>query len=279
MEGTNIDEDEKVSWTVWQTINTKVTLQTVSGLIETLLWEIDNRWPIFLHRAFINRQQRRYIETIREQSSTDDYVVVQTDIAENYKFVRQSEPRGAHWNTDQAMLFTIHFKIGTEHCCMIIISDYMNHDSKFVWLAQEIIVDFLKKHYPQVKKFNCVRYAGTKVLFYTIIFNFLSSGGAASHFKNSYTIMNLLYHKKDFDIDVVWTFSATAHGKGPCGDIGVTVKATATRATLHGQPNTNFQTALGFWSFTFDKDDRSYLNEPSPIECCFLPKERVEKIY
>ena len=64
MEGTNIDEEEEVSWTVWQTINTKVTLQTVSGLIESLLWEIDNRWPIFLHHAFTDRQQRKYIETI-----------------------------------------------------------------------------------------------------------------------------------------------------------------------------------------------------------------------
>ena len=279
MKGTNIDEEEEVSWTVWQTINTKVTLQTVSGLIESLLWEIDNRWPTFLYHAFINRQQRKHVETIREQSSADDYVVVQIDFAENYKFVRQREPQGAHWNTDQATLFTIHFKIGTEHRCMIIISDYMNHDSKFVWLAQENIVDFLKKHYPRVKKINYVRYAGTKVLFYTIIFNFLSSDGAASHFKNNYTIMNLLYHKRDFGIDAVWTFSATAHGKGPCDGIGATVKATATRATLQGQPNTNFQTALDFWSFTFDKNDRSHLNEPSSIECCFLEKERVEKIY
>ena len=256
-----------------------MTLQTVSGLIESLLWEIGSRWPIFLHHAFINRQQRKYIETIHEQLSADDYVVVQIDFAGNYKFVRQREPQGDHWNTDQATLSTIHFKIGTEHRCMIIISDYMNHDSEFVWLAQENIVDFLKKRYPRVKKINYARYAGAKVLFYTIIFNFLSSNGAANHFKNNYTIVNLLYHKKDFDIDAVWTFSATAHGKGPCDGIGATVKATATRATLQGQPNTNFQTALDFWSFTFDKNDRSHLNEPSPIKCCFLPKERVEKIY
>ena len=58
--------------------------------------------------------------------------------------------------------------------------------------------------------------------------------------------MNLLYHKKNFDIDAVSTFSATAHGKGLCDGIAATVKATATRATLQGQPNTNFQTALDF---------------------------------
>ena len=151
---------------------------------------------------------------------------MQIDFAENYKFVRQRAPQSAHWNTDQATLFTIHFKIGTEHRCMVIISDYMSHDSKFVWLAQEDIVNFLKKHYPRVKKINYVRYVDIKIFYYSIISNFLSSDGAASHFKNNYTIMNLLHHKKDFDIDTVWTFSATGHGKGPCDGIGATVKAT-----------------------------------------------------
>ena len=46
-----------------------------------------------------------------------------------------------------------------------------------------------------------------------IIFSFIYSDGAASHFKNNYTLMNLLYHKKDFDLEAAWTFSLTGHGK------------------------------------------------------------------
>ena len=112
-----------------------------------------------------------------------------------------------------------------------------------------------------------------------VIFCFLSSSdGAAGHFKNNYTILNLLYHKKDFGLETCWTFSATGHGKGPCDGVGATVKATATRATLQGHPNTNFQSALEFWNFIFERNDRSQLNEPSPVESCFLPKEQVEKI-
>ncbi|CAF2062009.1 unnamed protein product, partial [Rotaria magnacalcarata] len=190
----------------------------------------------FIYHAFINRQQRKCIETIREQSSADDYVVVQIDLAENHKFVRQREPQSAHWNTDQAALFTVHLKIGKQHRCMVLISDYMNHDSKLVWLAQEHIANFVKKQYPEVKKINYVRYVGIIIL------------------------------------------PATGHGKGPCDGIGATVKATATRATLQGHPDTNFQSALDFWSFTFDKNDRSQLNEPCPIECYFVPKEQVEKV-
>ena len=80
-----------------------------------------------------------------------------------------------------------------------------------------------------------------------VIFCFLSSSdGAAGHFKNNYTILNLLYHTKDFGLEACWTFLATGHGKGPCDGIGATVKATATRATLQGHPNTNFQSALDF---------------------------------
>ena len=164
LENTDIDEEEKISWTVWETINTKMVLQTVSGLVASLLCEIDKRWSVFLYHAFVNRQQRKYIETIREQSSTDDYVVVQIDFAENYKFVRQRESQSAHWNTDQAALFTVHLKIGKEHRCMVLISDYMNHDSKFVWLAQENIANFVKKQYPKVKKINYMRYVGIMML-------------------------------------------------------------------------------------------------------------------
>ena len=105
-------------------------------------------------------------------------------------------------------------------------------------------------------------------------FNFLSSDGAASHFKNNYTLMNLLYQKKDFGLEAAWTFSATDHGKGPCDRIGAIVKATGTHTTLQGHPNTNFQSALDFWSFTtFDKNGRFQSNESNPIECWFLPKE------
>jgi hypothetical protein len=135
-----------------------VVLQTASSPITFLLWEIDERWAVFLSHAFVNRQQRKYIQMIREQLSDDECIIAQIDYAENYKFVRQREPQSAHWNTDQATLFTVHLKIGKEHRCMALISDYMTHESKFVWLAQETIVNFVKEQYPKVKKINYLRY-------------------------------------------------------------------------------------------------------------------------
>ena len=132
IEGTEIDDDDEAVWTVWKNINRKVALETVTGTFDGLLNEIDERWRTFVHHVFINREQRKYIEEIREKSSESGFLVVQVDFAENYKFVRQREPQSAHSNTDQAALFTIHFKIGLKHRCMVLISDHMDHGSKFV---------------------------------------------------------------------------------------------------------------------------------------------------
>ena len=48
------------------------------------------------------------------------------------KFVRQREQQGAHWNTDQATLFAVHFKVGKEQRCMVLINDDMKYDSNFL---------------------------------------------------------------------------------------------------------------------------------------------------
>ena len=156
----------------------------------------------------------------------------------------------------------------------------MNHDSKFVWLAQENIASFVKTQYPKMKKINYVRYVSIMMLLgsYSFVsFNLVMVQPVI--FKNNYTILNLLYRKKDFGLEACWTFSATGHDIDPCDGIGAIVKATGTRATPQGHTNTNFQSALDFWSFIFDRNDQSQLNEASPVDCCFLPKEQVERIY
>ena len=108
--------------------------------------------------SYINREQRTYINELRIKSSCLSYAVVQTDFAENYTFLRQREVQAAHWNNRQATLFTVHIKLGNEHKNMVIISDYMRHDTAFVHCAQGLIVDFLRKNYPQVTKINYLRY-------------------------------------------------------------------------------------------------------------------------
>ena len=103
------------------------------------------------------------------------------------------------------------------------------------------------------------------------------SDGAASHFKNNYNLLNLRHHKKDFGLAAAWTFSAACHGKGPCDGIGAAVKATVTRAALHGNPEAQFQKAMDFWSFIFHVNERFPTGESGPIESYFLPRARIEE--
>ena len=48
-------------------------------------------------------------------------------------------------------------------------------------------------------------------------------------------MLNLTYHESDFGIPAAWTFSATAHGKGPVDGIGAALKYRATRRVLSGR--------------------------------------------
>ncbi len=152
-----IDEDEETKWTIWKNIDKKIILKKVTGSMACLMNEIDESWSKFLLDAFINRQQRRYIQHIREQSNPDGFNVIQLDFAEHYRFVRQRELQAAHWNTDQASLFTVHFKIGNTNRPMVFISDYMEHDVKFVWAVQHLIIGFVKEKYPRVRRVHYFR--------------------------------------------------------------------------------------------------------------------------
>jgi hypothetical protein len=64
--------------------------------------------------------------------------VVLCDFAENYSFVLQDEAQGFHWNSSQATIhpYVIYFKksdaLNTEHENLVMISDYLKHDSVLV---------------------------------------------------------------------------------------------------------------------------------------------------
>lgn len=152
------EEDDKCSWSLWKTSDKKVDLHQIRGAVASLLDEIDDKWSSFLVHSYLNREQRNYINDLKAKSNYSSYTVVQMDFAENYTFLRQREVQAAHWNNQQATLFTVHIKIGNEHKNMVIISDYMRHDTAFVHCAQRLIVDFLRKNFPQVIKVNYLRY-------------------------------------------------------------------------------------------------------------------------
>ncbi|CAF3300606.1 unnamed protein product [Rotaria sp. Silwood2] len=278
-ENNNINHDENASWSQWKTLNNKVDLLCTNGSYDLLLDEIDSHWTMFLLHSYFTTEQKEYIKNLRLNSSDSTFIVAQIDFAENFTIFHQREVQGYHWNNKQITIFTAHLKAGSINKNVVIISDYMSHDTAFVYVAQGLIVDFIKINIPLVKKINYLRLVVKKIL--RLMFHyFFISDGASSHFKNSFNIFNLTHHKDDFGLEACRTFSSTAHGKGPCDGLGASVKYTATRSiTTSG---TSICSAEQFYEFTMGFNHNaakvSTTNEP-PIYAFYVNSSTVERTY
>ena len=133
------------------------------------------------------------------------------DFAENYHF-------HVHWNQSQS---TIHPVViycknqdqlcSASFCC---ISDDLNHDTVFVHKLFSHVTSLVSSLDPQI---NSNQY-------------FLD--GCTGQYKNYKNMLNLCFHKSDFNKAASWSFFATSHGKSPCDSVGGTVKRLAARASL-----------------------------------------------
>ncbi|CAF4506889.1 unnamed protein product [Rotaria socialis] len=255
-----MDLDDECSWNLWKKVNNKFDLQQMSGSIDSLLTEIEEGWPLFLLHTHINREQRECIKDLRCQSTDKTFVVAQIDFSMNYTLVRQREVQQGFFSQHQVTLFTIHLTIGKEQRNLAIISDYMEHTTVFVHCEQKVLTQFIKKNFPLVKKINYV------------------SDGACAHFKNNASILNLIHHKIDFDLDACWTFTATGHGKGAGDGIGAVLKFSARRATL--SKNILMSNPKDFYEFTqkqqLETARRSNKDIPG-VHAFFLESDEIEE--
>jgi len=104
------------------------------------------------------------------------------------------------------------------------------------------------------------------------------SDDACAQFKNNASILNLIHHKIDFDLDACWTFTATGHGKGAGDGIGAMLKSTARRATR--SKNILISNAKDFYEFAqkqqLETARRSNKDIPS-VHVFFLESDEVEE--
>ena len=130
-------------------MNNNFGLQQMPGSIDSLLTQIEERWPLFLLHT--------HIKDLRSQSTEKTFVVAQIDFSMNYTLLRQREVQQGFFSQRQVTLFTIHLTIGKEQRNLAIISDYMEHTTVFVHCVQNILTRFINKNFPLVKKINYVR--------------------------------------------------------------------------------------------------------------------------
>ena len=152
-----ISNDENLLWSQWTSLKNKIDLLHINGSISSLLNEFYSQWDKFLLHWFTTDQQKEYIKSLRLNSSETEYIVAQLDFAENFTIFHQREVQGYHWNNQQVTIFTVHLKIGSNNKNIVIISDYMLHNTNFVYVAQQLIVNFIKQHFPLATRINYLR--------------------------------------------------------------------------------------------------------------------------
>ena len=170
--GIDVEVQDLTSWSIWKKLNSRYELLHLTGTFRALLEEIDNLWPCFITHTYFTHEQKDYITSIKEASSKNTFAVVQLDFAQNFSLIVQREIQSAYYSRRQATILTTYIRIGDEHRNMMIISDYLAHDTRFVYSAQKYIVDFIRKQYLNIYKVNYV------------------SDGASSHFKSKYSIFH-----------------------------------------------------------------------------------------
>ena len=127
MNRNDIDLDDDCSWTIWKKVNNKFDLQQMTGSVDSLVTEIEERWSAFLLHAYSNRQQHDHIKT---------FVVAQIDFSMNYTLMRQREVQQGFFSQHQVTIFTVHLTIEQQHRNLAIISDCMEHTTAFFYYAQ-----------------------------------------------------------------------------------------------------------------------------------------------
>ena len=180
--------------------------------INLLVEKVDNNTT----HCFIAKFQASYLKQLKNTIGADE-VIVLGDFAENYFFLVQDQIQGYHWNKSQCSLHPVVAYIRSSdnrvESSLCILSEDLNHDVTFVYKVIKETVVFIKKELnPSVKTIH-----------------YFSDGCVALN-KNWKNFVSLCHHLSE--IDRIWNFFATSHGKSLCDGIGGTVKRLTAIASL-----------------------------------------------
>ena len=108
----------------------------------------------------------------------------------------------------------------------------------------------------------------------------LNIDGASAHFKNNFSIYNLVHHRQGFDIEACWIFTRTGHGKGLCDGVDASVKPTAIRAIM--KSGISLSSAEVFYRFTVQynrQTAKSTTSKEPPISAFYADSSTIEDPY
>lgn len=143
----------------------------------------------------------------------DNSIIVDMDFAENYEIVHKFQIQSEYFGHHQVTLFIsiVHYRVdGKLHTeAHIGVSGDLAHDTWFVQHFQRALADNLRGRGLQFKHW------------------FFNTDGAASHFKNRFTLFSLFEFLDYADaMAALWETCAPGHGKGPWDGLGAVIKRT-----------------------------------------------------
>lgn len=240
----------------------RTTLSMSNDSVEDFCSKYASKLNDLLKHDFISKKQSNYYENAKKNLK-DDEVIVHLDFSENFSHLSQESVQSEYYAQTQTTIHPImvyYKKDGKlEHKSYVVISDVLEHDSKFVRSMQLKIVPIIQALVPNVKKIH------------------FWSDGAGSQYKNKFNFYYLSQYKEKFNIHVEWNFFATAHGKGVVDGIGAIIKRFLRNAIIKGQVINNakeaYQVLLKYYKNQLTKSDTSHTTEP-----VFLSKAEISKI-
>lgn len=242
------NEGNTINYYQWNTQNQKIL---VHSSISATRDELTSQLSFMKRHSFLAKVQLRQIRSLK-QNIVETEAILQEDFSENFAVKQQNEIMSAHWITEYVTLFTAILNQSNEESLpYVIVSDALSHDKYSVFSFNQAI---LRSYFSESDS----RVATLHVF----------SDGAASQFKNRYTLSTILspgkIHKNITNMD--WSFFATAHGKGPVDGIGGTVKRAVWRRILQNRAVVN--NAIDF---------AQVAKESCPnIKIIFISKEEVK---
>lgn len=208
--GRAMEEGGKVSYYQWTAANNK---ELVTGTVPEIKSELNSQLTSVKKHSFLAKVQLQQIKELKLKLKEDE-AIIQEDFSENFSIKQQDEIMSAHWMNESVTLFTAVIYQNSTSTSYVVISDEVHHDKYAVFCFNQVILR------------NYISDRGNTVQQLHVF-----SDGAASQFKNRYTLSNILKPQMVHDTiqHIDWSFFATAHGKGPIDGVGGTVK----RAVWH----------------------------------------------
>ena len=157
-----------------------------------------------IHNYTAKIQSEAFHFCIKDMTSQLSAVIL--DFSENFTMKCQNETQNAFFARGNVTLLTGVIYFNNTLRSFAIISNCLRHDKYLVYACKKKIVELILKEMPIV----------SEIIWF--------SDGAPAHFKNSFSISNLLLLEKEHKINMKWSFFAPGHGKGPADGVGGNVK-------------------------------------------------------